>query len=250
MKNNFKNLFYAGTSGLVVPVKKEFYPPEFQGKSRLTYYSSLFNSIEINSSFYKTPMAATVARWSESVPGNFKFTFKLSKAITHSKKLEFDVLLLELFFNTINQIGDKKGCLLIQLPPGVKMEQFDKVEKLLSQVYQLNPDNSWKVAIEFRHTSWHQPEVDHLLKNYRTALVVQDLPASSTPLSAIVGPFHYIRFHGPVPGYRGSYSDDLLKKTAKKINELIEKGSQVFCYFNNTMGDAVKNLQTLNNFLK
>src|SRR5688572_27388286 len=112
MRSISQNLFYAGTSGLVVPVRKELYPREFQGKSRLTYYSSLFNSIEINSSFYKTPKAATVGRWSESVPDNFRFTFKLSKAITHSKKLEFDILLLELFFNAINHIGNKKGCLL------------------------------------------------------------------------------------------------------------------------------------------
>ena len=250
MRSDSQNLFYSGTSGLVVPLRRELYPPEFQGQSRLTYYSSLFNSIEINSSFYKTPRAATVVKWSESVPGNFRFTFKLSKAITHSKRLEFDVLLLKLFFDSINQIGDKKGCLLIQLPPGLKMDQFDQVEKLLDQINQLNPDNAWKVAIEFRHISWHRPEVDQLLKNYHAAVVVHDLPGSAAPHSVSAGPFHYIRFHGPVSGYRGSYSDDVLMQTATNIHRWIQKGNQVFCYFNNTMGDAVKNLQTLNNFVK
>ena len=250
MRSNFQNLFYAGTSGLVVPVRKELYPPDFQGQSRLTYYSYLFNSIEINSSFYKTPRAATIVKWSESVPDNFRFTFKLSKAITHSKKLEFDVLLLHLFFEAINQIGAKKGCLLIQLPPGLKIEQFNKVEKLLGQIQQLNASNEWKVAVEFRHPSWHQPEVDHLLKNYRAALVVQDLPSSATSLSASTGPFHYVRFHGTLPGYRGSYPHDLLRQTATRINQWIQKGSQVFCYFNNTLGGAFYNVDTLNNFVK
>ncbi len=80
--------FYSGTSGLVVPVPQALYPPEFKGKSRLNYYASLFNSIEINSTFYKMPKISTVSNWAESVPDEFRFTFKLSKAITHAKGLE------------------------------------------------------------------------------------------------------------------------------------------------------------------
>ncbi len=87
--NSINNTFYSGTSGLVLPVPKLLYPAEFQDKSRLTYYASLFNSIEINSSFYKIPQIPTVCKWAESVPDNFQFTFKLSKAITHAKGLEF-----------------------------------------------------------------------------------------------------------------------------------------------------------------
>ncbi len=80
------NNFYSGISGLVLPVPKAQYPPEFQDNSRLQYYASLFNSLEVNSIFYKLPRSSTIANWVESVPDNFRFTFKLSKTVTHVKK--------------------------------------------------------------------------------------------------------------------------------------------------------------------
>lgn len=102
--------FYSGTSGLVLPVKnKQFYPVAFQDKSRLTYYASLFNSIEINSSFYKIPMPSTVAKWAERVLEHFRFTFKLWREITHVKGLAFDPVNVERFMYTIDQIGNKKA---------------------------------------------------------------------------------------------------------------------------------------------
>ena len=69
--------FYSGISGLQLPIPQHLFPPPFENASRLTYYASLFNSIENNSSFYKIPQSATVARWADSVPEHFKFTFKL-----------------------------------------------------------------------------------------------------------------------------------------------------------------------------
>ncbi len=113
---------HSGTSGLVLPVPKHLYPPEFKGKSRLTYYSSLFNSVEINSSFYKAPMISTVSKWAESVPDNFQFTFKLCKAITHVKGLLFNPEDVYDFMQTIAYAGNKIGCLLVQFPPGLKVE--------------------------------------------------------------------------------------------------------------------------------
>src|ERR1700742_2047581 len=102
--------FYTGTSGLALPVpNKQFYPEAFKGKSRLSYYASLFNSIEINSSFYKTPIASTVRRWVQEVPEDFRFTFKLSKAVTHNKPMAFDDAVLEKFMEAIDEAGAKKG---------------------------------------------------------------------------------------------------------------------------------------------
>jgi len=119
--NSDRNSFYSGTRGLVLPVPQVLYPPEFSGKSRLTYYASLFNSVEINSSFYKMPKAATVLKWADSVPQNFQFTFKLLKAVTHAKALDFSAEDVDLFIQTVNNIGNKKGCLLVQFPPSLKM---------------------------------------------------------------------------------------------------------------------------------
>src|SRR4051812_31774190 len=114
MENSTTGSYKAGTSGLVLPVpNKQAFPPEFRDKSRLTYYSSLLNSLEVNSSFYKVPQPATVKKWADSVPAGFVFTFKLWQEITHIKKFAYkreDVLR---FMEVIDQAGDKKGCLLV-----------------------------------------------------------------------------------------------------------------------------------------
>ncbi len=244
------NTFYSGTSGLVLPVPQSLYPREFQGKSRLTYYASLFNSIEINSSFYKTPKVSTVSKWAESVPDNFQFTFKLSKAITHTKGLDFNAGDIDQFMQTIAPIGNKKGCLLVQFPPALKIEKMDQLQKLLVSIKGANPDNIWKVAIEFRNQSWYDDEVYNFLNQYNISMVTHDLPAAATPLSESTATFRYLRFHGPGGSYRGSYSDDFLYQYANYIKTWTSEGDLIYLYFNNTIGDAVKNLETLNSFVK
>ena len=89
MEKEFTHCFFSGLSGIQLPIPKYRYPPPFENTSRLTYYSTFFNSIEINSSFYKVPRPATVTKWAASVPEHFKFTFKLWKEITHAQEFNF-----------------------------------------------------------------------------------------------------------------------------------------------------------------
>jgi uncharacterized protein YecE (DUF72 family) len=244
-----KGNFYSGTSGLVLPVKnKQAYPPQFQDKSRLTYYATLFSSLEVNSSFYKLPMERTVIKWAGEAPDGFQFTFKLWQGITHNKGLVYDPQDIERFIQVINRIGDKKGCLLVQFPPSFGIDAY-LLEKLLADLQQTDSQQAWKVAIEFRNRSWYQDEVYELLNRYNAAIVLHDLPASATPMQIGEAGFAYLRFHGPAGGYRGSYADDFLYEYAQYINEWLADGKDVYVYFNNTMGDAVKNLMTLNSFI-
>ena len=104
----------------------------------------------------------------------------------------------------------------------------------------------WKVAVEFRNASWYNEEVYALLDGYNVSLVIHDVPASTTPIIDSKTGFRYLRFHGPGGRYRGSYTDEFLKGYADHIKAWIKKGKTVYVYFNNTMGDAVGNLQTLN----
>jgi uncharacterized protein YecE (DUF72 family) len=241
--------FYSGTSGLALPVRQSLYPTEFQGKSRLAYYASLFNSIEINSSFYKNPKMSTVRKWADSVPDNFQFTFKLSKAITHAKGLDFKAEDIDNFMETIAHIGNKKGCLLVQFPPGLKIEKCNQLQNLLIRLERAKPCDTWKTAMEFRNPSWYHDEVYDLLSQYKVSVVIHDLPASATPLTTSTADFRYLRFHGPGGRYRGSYSIDVLYQYAQSIKAWRSEGKTVYFYFNNTMGDAVKDLQTLNEYL-
>jgi len=242
--------YFSGTSGLLLPVpNKLHYPEAFKDKSRLCYYGSLMNSIEVNSSFYKIPMATTVRKWAQEVPEGFKFTFKLWKEITHQKGLVFSPDAVRLFMETIAQAGDKKGCLLVQFPPSVKMGNFRQLEQLLRQVRENDAGFSWKTAIEFRHPSLYHQDVYDLLNNYQMGLVIHDKPPAHTPLSDSELDFIYLRFHGPDGSYRGSYGDDVLYEYSEYIKEWLSLGKTVFVYFNNTMGDAILNLETLKRYV-
>lgn len=241
---------YSGLSGLQLPIPKYQYPSPFENASRLTYYGSFFNSIEINSSFYKIPQPATVAKWAGLVGDNFKFTFKLWKEITHTKHLLFKEEDVHTFFKSINAIGEKKACLLIQFPPSIGINHFPQVEKLLDCINEIDPAHKWKIAVEFRNKTWYQESVYELLKFYNAAVVIQDNVKSSTPMISQETDFIYVRFHGPSGNYRGSYSVDFLNEYAIYINEWIEEGKTVYVYFNNTMGDAFRNSGFLNSILQ
>jgi len=246
-----KHQLYTGTSGLVLPVpNKSFYPDEFKDKSRLTYYSHLFNSIEINSSFYKLPRKQTVAKWAESVTENFKFTFKLWKEITHQKELVFDKEDINRFMEAISGVGDKKGSLLIQFPGKISVDYSDKIYEILENVYRSAYIKGWDIQVEFRHPTLYIREMYELLAEFNAGVVIHDLPGKSTPSFENRVNTIYLRFHGPEKNYRGTYTNDILLQYAERIKNWLKKEKTVYVYFNNTAGDAVQNLITLNKMLK
>lgn len=241
--------FYSGLSGLQLPVPKYLFPEPHQHSSRLTYYATFFNSIEINSTFYKLPLARTVSNWVASVPDEFKFTFKLWREITHIKELDFKESDVESFFDVISKANNKKGCILIQFPPSFGNVHIRQLDLLLRCIARSNVNHAWKIAVEFRNKSWYRQETYDVLTAYKAGLVIQDIPKSTTPLINHVSDFIYVRFHGPTGNYRDSYSEHFLTEYATYIKEWLEDGKTVYTYFNNTMGDAFKNLESLNKFM-
>src|ERR1700733_3335152 len=174
--------FYSGTSNLVLPVKnKSFLPDEYQDKTRLTYYASLFNSVEINSSFYRMPLARTVAKWATEVPDDFRFTFKLIQTVTHSVKRQVDTALVKEFIERISAAGSKSGCLLVQLPPSFSVDIL-QLGELLAEVSAIDPTGHWPLAVEFRHTSWYTGNVYELLHEHNAAMVLHDMRKSTSPI--------------------------------------------------------------------
>ncbi len=243
--------FYSGTSGLVLPVpNKTHYPAQFRDLPRLSYYASLFSSIEVNSSFYKIPQAKTMAKWAGEVPESFQFTFKLWRGITHEKNLAFNPADVARFMQVIDHAGPKKGCLLVQFPPSAKAGLLPQVQQLVSLIHEADADNSWKIVLEFRHKSWYTDRLMQYADTDRLTIAIQDIPASVTPLDYAMGDAVYLRFHGPGGRYSGSYPDEILQEYAIYIHEWLQDGKTVYAYFNNTMGDAVKNLATLNGFVR
>ncbi len=239
------SVYYSGLSGLILPIPKYLFPPDFKKSSRLTYYASHFNSIEFNSTFYKITQSATVAKWAASVPENFKFTFKLWKGITHVKGFDFNEAAIAKFFVVINHVQHKKGCVLIQLPPSIGKAYMKQLESFLRCIHTHN-SNGCHIAVEFRNTSWHEPSVYDFIHVHKASVVIQYKPKSATPLISYKSDFVYIRFHGPAGNYRESYPEDLLTEYSIYINECLDEGKTVYTYFNNTAGDAYDNLKSLN----
>jgi len=237
-----------GTSNIVVPGNKLSFPKAFQSKSRLNYYSSLFNTLEVNSSFYKVPMYTTFEKWSHDVPDDFRFSVKLSKNITHTKDLHSDLDLIDDFLNAAAGMGNKKGCLLVQFPGKITMEYFKEVENIIERIAQR--ESQWRIAIEFRHNSWYIGETYQMLDEYDASLVLHDMPKSKVLENKNKANFVYMRFHGLKGDYRGSYTDGFLKEKASQIKGWLKEGKDVYAYFNNTIGSAYDNAHTLKMMLE
>src|SRR5690606_5004212 len=126
---------------------------------------------------------------------------------------------------------------------GLKIGLISQLNKLLSCINEYNT-SGWKIAVEFRHKSWHDDSIHQLLADFNVCLVIQDKLA--TPSISHEQDFIYIRFHGPTGNYRESYSEEFLSEYATYIHEWQSEGKEVYVYFNNTMGDAFGNLKVLN----
>ena len=240
-----KGELHVGTSGIVVPGNKTTFPIYFRQKSRLTYYSSLFSSVEINSTFKKLPNLSTLERWVMEVPENFYFTIKLWNEITHSKPLTVDIDKISLFLERIHTLGNKKGCLLIQFPASITNKYFEEVGQILIALQQADTNNEWRKAIEFRHTGWYNNNTLELLNSLQLAIVLHDMPNGENQKNLSATNFVYARFHGKKGDYRGSYDDCFLEEQATKFDRFLRQGKDVYVYFNNTMGEAFKNATQL-----
>jgi uncharacterized protein YecE (DUF72 family) len=238
--------FYVGTSGLVLPVpNKQHFPEEFKAGMRLSYYASLFNSIEVNSSFYKIPQPATFAKWAKEVPEGFRFTVKLWRGITHEKGLHFIPIDVNKFLHAAGELGNKRACLLVQLPPGVHADKAEQLERLLERIQVADTSGGWRVAVEFRHSSWYRPETSDLLERYKAGMVLHDMPASKRVTPGGRTLFIYIRYHGVAGDYKGGYAEEVLLSDARRMKGWLNEGREVYVYFNNTIGDALVNAQVL-----
>jgi uncharacterized protein YecE (DUF72 family) len=242
---------WTGTSNIVLPGTKKSFPEAFQSSSRLTYYASLFNSVEINSSFYKVPMPVTFEKWSNEVPEHFQFTVKLWRNITHAKTLAFDPGNIDIFMKAANRITLlKKGCLLIQFPASITIDYMTQVDALLQRIQQEDTQHPWRKCVEFRHSSWYTVNADAMLDRHNASLVLHDMPASKISLLHTKANFVYLRFHGVKGDYKGTYDNPVLQEYAAKIINWLQQGKDVYTYFNNTIGEAFENAQELNKLVQ
>jgi uncharacterized protein YecE (DUF72 family) len=215
----------------------DFYPPELPVARWFDYYASRFDTVEINNTFYRLPEAKTFASWARRAPPGFLFAVKASRFLTHMKKLKDPAEPLQRFLTRAAHLRRTLGPVLYQLPPKWPLN----LERLETFVKALPPRR--RHAIEFRDPSWYTPEVFAQLERHRVALCLHDMAGSATGKRP-VGPFVYVRFHGPQK-YGGRYVDEMIADWADWLGERAREGRAIYAYFNNDAGghaprDAVR----------
>ncbi len=233
-----------GTSGWSYKEwEKVFYPDSKTPK--LSYYSSIFPTAEIDSSFYAYPNRGLVTGWARNTPPNFQFSAKIPKVITHDKKLDLEQgveLDLEKFTDVLAPLKDAKklGPLLIQLPPSFTFREIDR----LGAFCEILPKD-YSFAVEFRHLSWLEDprSVDGLLRKYKVATTIVDEPLLPIDLSTTTD-FAFVRWHGKGRRvwYNYEYPSEELDPWIGRVKDVSKKVKKVYGYFNNHFhGSAVFN---------
>lgn len=220
-----------------------FYPKNIKPSQYLEHYITVFNCVELNSSFYHLPRESTIRGWMDRTPGSFRFCSKLSRFITHQKRLADSQEALSKYFDLFQEMKTRMGPVLIQLPPGLTYDRslvvgfFD----LLSEQY---PE--YQFAIEVRHKSWIQDEFFQLLSNNGISFVIADSGNRFPYHEVVTADFIYLRFHGPEKLYASDYDESELFKYAEKIINWLNEELEVWVFFNNDFGGfAVKNAMSL-----
>jgi uncharacterized protein YecE (DUF72 family) len=226
-----KKEWHIGTSGWSYKHWKEaFYPPKLKTTEWFPYYAQLFHSSEINTSFYHLPKIETVEKWAEKAPPHFTFCAKLSRYITHMKKLRDVEEPLQRFFEVFSPLYSYMGPVLIQLPPMLRFNAL-VTENFFELITTRYPDHSF--VLEVRHPSWLQEEVMALLQQYNIGFVISQSAHFFPYEEWVTAKNVYIRFHGPDALYASGYSDEQLTEYALKCKQWINGGHTVWAYFNN-----------------
>jgi len=236
--------YYIGTSGWHYEHWRGLFYTEKLAKPKwLEFYAQHFNTVELNNSFYHLPSEKAFVNWRQSSSRGFVFAVKVSRFITHIKRLKNVEEPLQNFLSRANFLQDKLGPLLYQLPPGIKRND-ETLESFLSIL-----PRQYCHVFEFRHESWIDDGVFDILKRYNAGLCIFDMPDFTCPVVATAD-FAYVRFHGSTGLYWSCYSDEELADWAKRIAELGKNVKVVYIYFNNDAGAyAVRNAKTLAQFL-
>ncbi|MEO5866791.1 MAG: DUF72 domain-containing protein [Sphingomonas sp.] len=237
-----------GTAGWAIPTSEA---GDFPGQgTHLERYAAALPAVEINSSFYRSHRRTTYERWAASVPAEFRFSVKIPKEISHTRRLVDTDGQLDAFIGEVGGLGAKLGVLLLQLPPSLKFDQNIAQTFLIGLRRAVGGDVG--LACEPRHASWFTDEADRCLATSRVARVVADpvLAAGGDQPGGWTG-LHYHRLHGSPHIYRSPYGPRRLEPLAAAMmgNECQDCSS--WCIFDNTAsGAAIRDAAILRDLLE
>jgi uncharacterized protein YecE (DUF72 family) len=228
---------YIGTSGWNYKHwRNDIYPEKTPQKLWLDFITKHFDTVEVNTSFYRIPKLETVAAWQQATPETFLFALKVWRGITHYRKLNNSGTFTHNFLKVVETLKPGRPApLLIQLPPN----QGKDLDKLISYVRELRSlsDGRWRVAVEFRNSNWLEEDTYKALAKENVALCIHDMIGKGDTERPSDADFVYARRHGTAQGrYAGSYSPEQIRHDADRIRAWTREGRSVFVYFNNDIG--------------
>jgi uncharacterized protein YecE (DUF72 family) len=216
------------------------YPPGVPQSRWLERYAEVFDTVEVNSTFYRLASRDAVARWVQATPPGFVFALKASRYLIHMKKLRDLGQGIANFYERIEPLTatPKLGPVLWQLP-----EWFRRDDDTLGAA--LNALPAGRHTFEFRHESWFAPAVYDLLRWHGVALTIGDHPKRPFQALELTADWTYVRFHVGARGRRGNYSRTELAAWADRLRDIAQE-VEVLAYFNNDWeGFAVRNARAL-----
>ena len=232
---------YVGTSGYQYDHwRGVFYPDDIPKKDWFNYYTEYFDTVEINNTFYNLPSPETFKRWAEEAPDDFCYTLKYSRYGSHIKKLKDPQDTITYFLERAKYLSHKIGPILVQLPPGWKVNT-ERLENFLEAI-----DKNYRWVLEFRNSAWLCEDVFDILRRHNVALCIHDMISDHPWINT--ADWTYLRFHGE--DYAGCYSQSYLDEVAAYVAENLNNGLDVYAYFNNDAeGYAVQNARDLKDIL-
>ncbi len=214
------------------------YPAASPARSWFGLYAAMFDTVEINSTFYRLPSVPTVDTWRQQAPAGFRYALKVGRYGTHRRKLRDPEAWLPNHVDRALRLGEHLGPNLLQLPPHWHRD-VARLDDLLSVASTIGPALQW--AVEFRDPSWLHDSVYSVLAGHGAALCIHDL-IEGHPWQRTAG-WTYLRFHGPDASrhtYQGRYGGRRLWRVADRLGGWLDGGCDVYAYFNNDIGgDAV-----------
>lgn len=217
--------YRVGCSGWIYPHWAGlFYPEDLPQREWFDFYAKVFNTVEVNATFYRFPTEKMVRAWYRKGPEGFLFTLKAFRGITHLRKFQGTEELVRRFYAMGEELWEKLGGFLFQLPPSLKYNR-DFLLRILDQL-----DPRFSNTLEFRHASWFTEEVAEILRERGVAMCIVSAP--NLPEYVVATASHaFVRFHGKGAWYAYRYSMRELRTWAERIKSLpVER---VFIYFNN-----------------
>jgi uncharacterized protein YecE (DUF72 family) len=218
-----------------------FYPEELKPKDWLRFYAEHLNTLELNVTFYRQVRGSTFRKWYDTVPADFFFSVKMSRFITHIKRLRIEEESVRRFLDDADALKEKLGVILIQLPPSLK---FDR--PLMDDFFG-HLDPLCRYTVEARNSTFVSDEFFSLLREHNIAWCVAESAGRYPYHEELTASFAYVRLHGRTELYASSYADDELRELAAKI---LSWSRETYVYFDNDFsGYAVKNAMTLRGML-